>query len=143
MEIKINLTSDALNKFNEEKISESLDNYIMNELKHKPIKNDLTLALSGENKEKIGKIIHDYYKNKFYYAQKIDAIDNYVRGLLFIVGIIAILLSEQLKNLASEIFLIAGWVIIWEILYDILFNELRRKRKTKIYKALANCKIND
>ena len=50
-------------------------------------------------------------------------------------------MSKQFTNIVSEIFLIAGWVIIWEIIYDILFSEIKRKRKAKIYKALATSNI--
>lgn len=142
MKIEINLNNkNVLNEFNGQKISESLDNYIMNELKHKPLKNEITLILTGNEKEKIGKVIQEYYQEKYIFLKRIDNMDNYIRLVLFMIGVIAILISEQFKNLLSEIFLIAGWVVIWEVVYDVLFNELKRKRESNIYKALANCKI--
>lgn len=141
MKIKININNNILNEFNNTKISDALDNYIINELKYKPIKNKVTLVLVGESKKDIENIIRNYYKEKYNYSKKFDNIDNYIHITLFIIGLIAILISEQFKNIFSEIFLIAGWVVIWEVLYDILFNELKRKRTSNIYKALSNCEF--
>ena len=50
-------------------------------------------------------------------------------------------MSKQFTNIVSEVFLIAGWVIIWEIIYDVLFSEIKRKRKARIYKTLASATI--
>lgn len=141
MKIRININNNILNEFNNTKISEALDNYIINEIKYKPVKNKVTLVLVGESKKDIEGIIRNYYKEKYIYSKKFDNVDNYIHGILFIIGLIAILISEQFKNVFSEIFLIAGWVVIWEVLYDILFNELKRKRISNIYRTLANCEI--
>ncbi len=139
MKIKINTNSNILNEFDNNKISDSLDNYLLNELKFKPFKNKVTLVLVGHEKENFESIIKNYYQEKYTSAKKLDNLDNYIRGILFIIGLIAILISEQFQSILNEIFLIAGWVVIWEVLYDILFNELKRKRTSNIYKALANC----
>lgn len=143
MNIEINLENEvnALNIYNKNIISESLDNYLTSSLEHKPLRETITIIISGTKDQNIESIIKNYYSEKYKYLKKIDNIDNYIRLILFIIGVIAILLSEQLTNVISEIFLISGWVIIWEIVYDILFNEIKRKRKTKIYKILANSKI--
>ena len=89
----------------------------------------------------IKNIIQNYYKDKYLYLKKFDNLDNYIRLTLFLIGILAIFISKQFSNILSEIFLIAGWVVIWELIYDILFNEIKRKRKAKIYKILANATI--
>lgn len=143
MNIEINLENelDALNIYNKNIISESLDNYLVSFLEHKPLKGTINITISGTNNNNIEVIIKNYYQEKYLYLNKIDKLDNYIRLILFIIGLIAILLSEQFTNVISEIFLISGWVIIWEIIYDVLFNEIKRKRKAKIYKYLANSKI--
>lgn len=143
MNIEINFENefDGLNKYNKNIISESLDNYLISFLEHKPLKETINIIISGTKNDNIATIIKDYYQEKYLYLNKIDKLDNYIRLILFIIGIIAILFSEQFTNVISEIFLISGWVIIWEIIYDILFNEIKRKRKAKIYKYLANSKI--
>lgn len=143
MNIEINFENefDGLNKYNKNIISESLDNYLISFLEHKPLKETINIIISGTKNDNIATIIKDYYQEKYLYLNKIDKLDNYIRLILFIIGIIAILFSEQFTNVISEIFLISGWVIIWEIIYDVLFNEIKRKRKAKIYKYLANSKI--
>ena len=143
MNIEINLKNelDALNIYNKNIIAESLDNYLISFLEHKPLKETINIIISGTENQNIDKIIKNYYQKKYLYLNKIDKLDNYIRLILFIIGIMAILFSEQFTNVISEIFLISGWVIIWEIIYDVLFNEIRRKRKARIYKALANSKI--
>ena len=60
----------------------------------------------------------------------------------FLLGIILIIISEQLTLFLSELFLIAGWVVIWEVVYDILFTGIKRKRELKIAKKLSTCEIN-
>lgn len=143
MNIEINLENelDALNIYNKNIISESLDNYLVSFLEHKHLKEPITLIISGNKNQDIDKIIKNYYQEKYLYLNKIDKLDNYIRLILFIIGLIAIIFSEQFTNVIGEIFLISGWVIIWEIIYDVLFNEIKRKRKAKIYKYLANSKI--
>lgn len=143
MKIDINIKNeeDALNTFNENKISESLDNYLITCLEHTPLKDNITLCITGSKNKNLGNMIKEHYQEKYFFLKKLDTYDNYIRLILFLIGIIAILISKQFNFVLSEIFLIAGWVIIWEIIYDILFNEIRRKRKAKIYKVLANSTI--
>ena len=41
-----------------------------------------------------------------------------------------------------ELFLIFGWVAVWELIYDGLFTNYKAKIKRKRYKKLSNVKIN-
>ncbi|MCM1053194.1 MAG: hypothetical protein NC483_04405 [Ruminococcus sp.] len=139
--MKINIETNykkAVNTFNKNQLSEELHNYIINNCYFTSIKNKITLNIKGinniEEQEKIKEVIHSYYQNKYNILKRIDNMDNYIRFIMFIIGIIAILISKELDKIFSEIFLIAGWVIIWEIIYDILFNELKRKKMLKFIK---------
>ena len=51
------------------------------------------------------------------------------------------IISEIFSALLSELFLIAGWVVIWEVVYDILFTGIKRKQKLKIAQKLSTCEI--
>lgn len=142
----INLES-ALNEFNKDILSDNLDNYLIYSLNNeKLINKNIQLNIKGiNNKEEqihLTKVIYNHYQKKNNFFNKIDNVDNIVRFILGIIGAIIILISHEFDFLLSELFLIAGWVIIWEIVYDILFNEIKRKRKKKIYALLANSKIN-
>lgn len=141
----INLES-ALNEFNKDILSDNLDNYLIYSLNNeKLINKNIQLNIKGiNNKEEqihLTKVIYTHYQKKNNFFNKIDNVDNIVRFILGIIGAIIILISHEFDFLLSELFLIAGWVIIWEIVYDILFNEIKRKRKKKIYALLANSKI--
>lgn len=143
MNIEINITNEneLLNIYNKNIISETLDNYLTTSLEHRSLKENITINITGTENENIKNIITKYYKEKYLYFKKIDTLDNYIRLVLFLIGVLSIFMSKQFTNIVSEIFLIAGWVIIWEIIYDILFSEIKRKRKAKIYKALATSNI--
>ena len=79
--------------------------------------------------------------HKVKYLNKIDKYDDYFRFLLLLLGIILIIISEIFSALLSELFLIAGWVVIWEVVYDILFTGIKRKQKLKIAQKLSTCEI--
>lgn len=142
IKIELNNINDVLNKFNSEIINSDLEEYITNSCENKFFrKKSITLEIYGikdiNNQKIVQNILHSHYKNKINFYKKIDKFDDYYRICLLILGIIAILLSENFVSFLSELFLIAGWVVIWEIVYDIIFNEIKRKRKENIYKKLA------
>lgn len=145
IKIELNNINLATNIYNSEFLKEDLDKYILNNCYRKFINNKITLTIIGlndnRNQEYIANLIHNHYKNKLYIAKKEDKLDDYFKTILFIIGVIAILLSEQFNYFFNELFLIAGWVTIWEIIYDLLFVEIRRKRNTRIYKALSLANI--
>lgn len=139
--IEIKDCNNILNEFNDNFLSESFDHYLISSIEHKHFKT-ITLNINGNHPQNIEFIIKQYYKEKHLYLKKVDDIDNIIRLIMFILGTILIIISKHLNIILSEIFLIASWVIIWEIIYDILFNNPKRKRTKKIYKALAESTIN-
>ena len=68
--------------------------------------------------------------------------DDIYRLILLIIGILLIIISENLISFISELFLIAGWVVIWEMVYDIIFNQLKRTKNKNHYQKLAQAQIN-
>ena len=141
IEINISNENELLNIYNKNIISETLDNYLIASLEHRSLKDKITINITGTKNENIKNIITNYYEKKYLYFKKIDTLDNYIRLVLFLIGVLSIFMSKQFTNIVSEVFLIAGWVIIWEIIYDVLFSEIKRKRKAKIYKSLATSNI--
>lgn len=146
VKVELNGLCDVLNKFNKDMISQDLDNYIVGLCENKFFrKKSITLEVFGINdfndKEIFRNIIHDHYRNRVNFYSKLDKFDDVYRICLLILGIFAILLSENFVSFLSELFLIAGWVVIWEIIYDVIFNEIKRKRRENIFKKLANSNI--
>ena len=137
--------SDILNTYNNNEISLEFNEYLMRHLEFFNFKkNELSLNIKCHNeldKEKIKNVIHDYYSKRLERFRKIDDLESVIKFAFFFIGILAILISELFTSFLSELFLIFAWVIVWEIAYDLLFNEIREKRKEKIYKYLSNVKI--
>ena len=123
-----------------------LDTYILENSKHTRNKERISLTISNISSKKeqndLINLIHSHYLKKVIQLKKIDHYDDYFRLLLLLLGIILIIISEQLTLFLSELFLIAGWVVIWEVVYDILFTGIKRKRELKIAKKLSTCEIN-
>lgn len=144
--IKLKSIEDATNPFNESLLNEELDNYIVNNCKHISSKEKIILNVNNlskkEEQEQLLALIHHHYQNKVKQLNKIDKYDDYFRLVLILLGIILIIISEQFTSLLSELFLIAGWVVVWEVVYDILFTGIKRKRDLKLCKKLSTCKIN-
>ena len=143
--IKLDSLEDATNKFNNEVLNEELANYITSSCLHSLQKERITLSIKGlpniNHQEQLSKLIHSHYQSKVKQLNKIDKYDDYFRVILLLLGILLIIISEQFTSLLSELFLIAGWVVVWEIAYDILFTSIKRKRDLKLYKKLATCEI--
>ncbi len=140
--IKLETLEDATNKFNNNVLNEELDSYITNASLHthkERIILNVDGLLNNKDQEQLVKLIHTHYQNKVKQLNKIDKYDDYFRFILLLLGILLIIISEQFTSLLSELFLIAGWVVVWEIVYDILFTGARRKRDLKLYKKLATC----
>ena len=144
--IKLKNIEDATNPFNESLLNEELDNYIVNNCKHISSKESIILNVNNlskkEEQEQLLTLIHHHYQNKVKQFNKIDKYDDYFRLILLLLGIILIIISEQFISLLSELFLIAGWVVVWEVVYDILFTGIKRKRDLKLCQKLSTCKIN-
>ena len=148
MEIDITLDSlsQALNIFNKEELNSEFMDYIENKCHYKFFNSKLiSLNIKGLKKEEqqnFREIVHKTYSDKLNYLNKIDTYDDYFRFILLIIGTIAILISERFVSFLSELFLIAGWVVIWEIIYDILFSGIKRKRNKIIFASLSKAKVN-
>ena len=142
--IKLETLEDATSKFNNNVLNEELDSYITNASLHthkERIILNVDGLLNNKDQEQLVKLIHTHYQNKVKQLNKIDKYDDYFRFILLLLGILLIIISEQFTSLLSELFLIAGWVVVWEIVYDILFTGTKRKRDLKLYKKLATCEI--
>lgn len=144
MNIKINNLKDIENNFNKEELNQEFVNYLINKCQFN-YDNTFQITVQGnlteKDKKRLERMIHNHFNTLYLRWNNFDKYDNYFRILLLILGIILILISEQLLSVFRELFLIAGWVVVWEIVYDELFSQIKRKRDKKIYKMLSTCKI--
>lgn len=143
--VNINKLEELENNYNKKYINKDLDEYIMECAKQFSRKEKIFININGNlnksEKNSAINLIHEYYQEKFKEYHLIDKYDDYVRIFLLFLGIVFILISEQLINILSELFLIAGWVVVWEIIYDLLFTGFKRKKIKNTYLKLSTCEI--
>ena len=135
---------DAFNDFDSDDISDNLDHYILEKAKMLAGKK-ITIKINGnytnDEKNRLENAIHKHYKQKNNYLNKVDRFDDIYRLIFMIMGAILINISNQYTNFIGELFLIVGWVAVWEVTYDFLFRSIKRKNENLISKKLSKCKI--
>ena len=140
--VDIDNKEDIFNKFNNQQISEELGDYIYNCAKMFPTNKKITIYInnsvifSKEEKQQLVDGIREYYGL---------LVKKKMRIILFLIGILLIILSDSfshiIKFLLPELFLIAGWVAIWEAVYSVLFVDNKIKLEIKKARQLSNCEI--
>ena len=132
-------------EFNPYLLSSSLDEYILKEISICPISSEIILQVHDIDKtidqEMFINTIHEYYDNYVQYYKRMDFLEDVKRFVMLFLGIIFIVLSYNFRSIIAEIFSIAGWVALWEMFYDLLFEELERRNHIKRFTMLANAKI--
>lgn len=120
-------------------LSDAMIDYIEEVASIIPFKYDIVLQfyceekMTEDDKDRVRRIV----KNNF--GMEIDDIDyenrmnNYMAAGLTILGIILIviayLVEETMFSVIQEILLIVGWVLLWDMLEAILFDNNKRKIK--------------
>ena len=147
-EIKIDIEDrdDLLEKFNENKVSREVIDYIIREAmiieKDKEIEiviNKGKAIVAEECKELIKKGLKDEYKRSLEIQR-----ENNIKQLYFLVlGAILLFLSIKIKQVGilKEILLISGWVPIWEMVKIELFPDVQERIKRKCINRLLKSEI--
>ncbi len=152
----INMTfdekDDYISQFNENKLSNKLSNYILDECRGKPLKNKITLnikmnyRISNKEKEEFIKMIHNNYKDDLKEYMLILKRSIIKKIIIFFIGVVLIYLAyfkDIMDNeVISEIILIIGWVAIWEVAYTWFFESDKNRIMVKRLKQLIKCNIN-
>ena len=122
IEIELHNKEDYKNKFNNNRISEELDKYILNEIKTSKLNDKITIEIASkfelklEEQKELVKMIKLSYKDDLDELKLYEKIEIRKALILLCIGII-ILLAYYLSNnifFFSEFILIIGWLIIWE-----------------------------
>lgn len=152
IEININNYEDVIEKFDIDKLSNDLANFIYNQYmalslrKGVEINVKTTCNLNEKQEEELVNMIHKHFglevqKSIITFKYKIK-----YKVLLFLIGVLLIAFSNLnfISELSTihELFLITGWVAVWELIYDGLFVDYKEKIKRKRYKKLSKVKVN-
>ena len=148
VEIYIDEKSDYVSNYNTKMLNPELKNYVLEELRGSNLKNGIKIQIVGnyfdseEKKQEFLKL----FKNEF--SLSIKDLTMYLKYsiiaslLLGLLGIIFIILSNIIKaSVFKEIFLIMGWLGVWESTANIIFNESKNYLIIKRYERIRKAKI--
>lgn len=153
IEIYLKNKEDFRNQFNNNELKVELGDYILNKAHIYKLTRKTDLKLHIETNFEVDEIeknhmidmIRSYYGNLI----KIELIylrNSYVKSIvLFFIGIVLLIMSYYSKYITEfllpEIFIIIGWLAIWETAYNILFSNSKHHLRVKLLKKLTNCYI--
>ena len=150
IEINLHSKEDYKNPFNENKLSNELSEYILEECKGFPYNCELELniktkfKLNSEERIKLISMIRSNFGLDV--RENLIFMNNLIKKdiFLFLFGCIFIIISAAIKKnvpILSEVILIIGWVGIWEVVYSLFFSDYKRRLQIKRFRQLSNCKI--
>lgn len=149
IEIDIGEKEDYINTYNKNKLSDSLCDYILEEIKNANTKNKITLVINSNfkmdynEKQKFISMLRRSFGTNVSEIIKISKKKSILNWVTFILGIIFLLFYFLINKeiVLTEIILIIGWVLIWETTYNMLFGGVETRLKILRRKQIINSKI--
>lgn len=151
IDVLINNLDDIKNKFNDKKFSKDFYDYIEiennknSDKKGNIINFDIVDDIKDDEKEEIQKIFKDHYSRLVDDLTEHIMAENGKEIFLVIFGLIFLSLYYLFQShdviIISDVFLIIGWLSVWEAIYGLIFVVNENKNKLKQYKKLLNAKI--
>ena len=145
-EIKIDLLDeiDITEKYNDDKISKDLLEYLIKEARFVKKREKIKIIVNNKCQTKLNyqDILHNSFKEEYIHNLKEHLRNNILQIIFLLVGLFFIFLSFKVENqIWKEIFLIGGWVPIWEMVDLELFSDIRGIRRKKILLKLSKSEI--
>lgn len=133
--------------FNKNTLNPDLVRFLYDEcLGHANTKIDIYILfeddLALEEKDIIRNLIHKHFKEEMREIQIKKQTTQVFNLFLFFLGLLFLFISFLLSNkFIEEIFLILGWIAIWEVVENILFSTAKENFKYTRYKSLSSARI--
>lgn len=151
IDVDINDKEDYISKYNDDVLNEELYDYIYDRALYMNVDEDIFINISfdykasDEEKDRVKKLIYEAFKagiNRENVYMKAMSSKDMLLILLGFVGLGLSFLFNYLNHIIiSEVFMIIGWVSLWEIADRILFIYKDEKNKKKKCLQLMNAKI--
>jgi len=137
---------DLVEKYNQNIVSKDLVNYLLEQVKFVDKNDNLKIIISQKFDFEcdIVNMINKSMNDLYILNLKKSYINNIKQVIFLVLGIICLVLYGVVNNpIISEIILIGGWVLIWEMVDLFLFSDTQLKRDKIVLKKLlkANFEI--
>lgn len=134
---------DFFEKYNKELVSKDLIDYILENLRDVSNKAPIKIILNKKIKFDLESILRNSFLNEYQRMVKEHFYNNKMQVIYFLIGVVMLIISILLndKALLEELFLIGGWVLIWQAVEIEFFGDALNRKKRKLLKRLINCKI--
>ena len=148
--IEIDLTNeeDVFERYNREIANKELINHIIDEADPFDKKESISICFNNMTELKEDEyipVIKRSFSNE--YNKSIREIDrNNIRQFIYVlIGVLLLFISTVFgKNfIFEEIFLIGGWVLIWETIEIEMFADTELKKRKTILKKLTKCELKE
>lgn len=144
--IKIDLLNenDLIEKYDNDKLNLELLNYLLKYAQFISNKDYIKIVISNNCHSQINikNLIKDALNEELVNTFKEHYKNNIIQIFLFFLGIALIFISTRIEDsIWSELFLIGGWVPIWEMIELEIFNDFRGRKKRKILNKLIKAEI--
>lgn len=144
IEIYIDEKKDFIEKYNDNKMDSSLIDYLINQISIKD-KRNIKLIIHNKNNFELDfiRLVNEGLEKEYKKMIEKRHKTNIKQILLILVGIFALLISMLISenSIFREIFVIIGWVPIWEVIYIGLFSDINDKIKIKNLNKLLKANI--
>lgn len=145
--IEITLTDkcDFIDKYNKKKVTNEIVDYIIRQSMYvtKTDKVKIIINKKCRIEQNCIQMIKDALNEEYNNSMKLHHSIDIKQTFLVLLGIIALVLYSITKDeiIWGELFLIAGWVGIWEAIDLELFDDASERRKRKTLKKLLSSEI--
>ena len=142
--------NDLYDEYNWEILNNKLAHYIDRQASKSSLKDHIIIEISAgfmrnKEKEKMKNCILAHYQDVLTEIKVYEKVNNAKKTILFLVGVVFLILSNSLNGRFNEIlvelFNIAGWVAVWEIIYIVLFTDNERKFMRQRARQLVKAQI--
>ena len=139
IEIDLCHVEDLVEKYNQNRVSRDLIDYIISESILIGKKDSLKLVIYNKCQvENCWEMIQKGLEQEYKRSLKYDRFNDMKQWSLLGIGLFFLLLTILFEDpfLINEVFLIIGWVSIWEVVDISLFKDIKERRKRQILKKL-------
>jgi len=147
IEIDLDSQDDFVEKYDKNKVSNELLDYIINQITHINKKEQIKIIINKKAmlKQDCSKMIKEGLKEE--YSRNLQQLhDNNVKQILLLfLGATFLFLSTLIDKgiIWKEILLISGWVPIWEMIELELFSDVKSNKKRQIINKLLKSEITE